>query len=47
MPADPRSRCEALEWLFAALNSVRGSYESHRLLSLVWLAFLLVLFLLA
>jgi glutathione S-transferase len=22
MPADPRSRCEALEWLFAALNSV-------------------------
>ena len=47
MPADPRSRCEALEWLFAALNSVRGSYKSHRLLSLVWLAFLLVLFLLA
>jgi glutathione S-transferase len=22
MPADPRSRCEVLEWLFAALNSV-------------------------
>jgi len=22
IPADPRSRCEALEWLFAALNSV-------------------------
>lgn len=22
MPADPRRRCEALEWLFAALNSV-------------------------
>ncbi len=22
MPADPRSRCEALQWLFAALNSV-------------------------
>jgi glutathione S-transferase len=22
MPADPRGRCEALEWLFAALNSV-------------------------
>ena len=22
MPADPRSRCKALEWLFAALNSV-------------------------
>ena len=22
MPADPRPRCEALEWLFAALNSV-------------------------
>lgn len=22
MPADPRSRCEALKWLFAALNSV-------------------------
>jgi glutathione S-transferase len=22
MPADPRSRCEALAWLFAALNSV-------------------------
>ena len=22
MPADPRLRCEALEWLFAALNSL-------------------------
>jgi len=21
MPADPRSRCEVLEWLFAALNA--------------------------
>jgi glutathione S-transferase len=25
MPADPRSRCEALEWLFAALNSVEAA----------------------
>ena len=34
MPADPRSRCEALEWLFAALNSVEAA-------SLPWSIFVL------